>query len=111
MSTLADGAKLYCRIGEVARLTGLKPSIIRFWETEFPGIAPHKSSTGQRLYSQQNIKEISAIKELLYTEKLTIAGAKNRLRQARKSSSVTSPDTLKQILISELLAIKKILSP
>lgn len=110
MSTLADGAKLYRRIGEVARLTGLKPSIIRFWETEFPGIAPQKSSTGQRLYSQQNIKEISTIKDLLYTEKLTIAGAKNRLRQARKSASAPSPDTLKQIVISELLAIKKILS-
>ena len=110
MELLAAGAKLYYRIGDVARMTGLKPSVIRFWETEFPAISPQKSKTGQRLYSQLNISEIIKIKELLYQEKLTIAGAKKRLRQPGSPIELTStqPTKLQQV-IDEISSIREML--
>ena len=110
MKQSATTAKLYCRIGEVAKLTGLKPSVIRFWELEFPEIAPQKSTTGQRLYSQQNIETILCIKELLYKEKLTIAGARNRL--SKGEIAVLQEDNKVQFaayIASELHEIKKLL--
>lgn len=110
MDSLATTAKLYCRIGEVARITGLKPSILRYWETEFCEIAPQKSTTGQRIYSRENIAAIMQIKQLLYQDKMTIAGARSRLRQDKhkRSGNASSPD-LRQLVIAELGEIKKIL--
>ena len=103
-------ARLYNRIGEVARLTGLKPSVLRFWETEFPEIAPQKSPTGQRLYSRESIALIQQIKEMLYKEKLTIAGARTRLRQqGRKRSDSPAPVGTDE-LVADLLEIRKMLS-
>jgi DNA-binding transcriptional MerR regulator len=109
MDQQAPSAKLYCRIGEVARLTGLKPSVLRFWETEFPEIAPQKSQTGQRLYSQKSIALVLQIKELLYKEKLTIAGARSRLRQGSSKAEEKKPDNTLQYIVAELKEIKKIL--
>ncbi len=71
--------KLYYRIGEVAALTSLKPSILRFWETEFKQLNPVKSSSGQRLYSRKNIELALLIKQLLYVDRLTIEGARKRI--------------------------------
>ncbi|HEX5772947.1 MAG TPA: MerR family transcriptional regulator, partial [Geomobilimonas sp.] len=68
--------KLYYRIGEVAAITSLRPSVLRFWETEFGMLQPRKSRSGQRLYSQDNLVLIQDIKRLLYVEKLTIEGAR-----------------------------------
>ena len=110
MDEQAAGAKLYSRIGEVAKLTGLKPSIIRFWEAEFPEIAPQKSPSGQRLYSRQNIETIVTIKQLLYQEKLTIAGAKNRLHKSRKAIPTTNNEQFTDYLVAELLDIRNILN-
>lgn len=110
MVGLASNAKLYCRIGEVAQMTGLKPSVLRFWETEFPEIAPQKSSTGQRIYSRQNIAVIMQIKELLYQEKLTIAGARSRLQNGKNGGATKKPSPgIADSIIAELLEIKKIL--
>ena len=72
--------KQYFRIGEVARLTALKASVLRFWETEFIVLSPPKSRTGQRLYTKQDIELLFEIKRLLYVEKLTIEGARKRLK-------------------------------
>ncbi len=71
--------KTYFKIGEVARLTGLEPHVLRFWETEFRNISPEKSRSGQRLYRRVHIERILEIKDLLYRQKFTIAGARRRL--------------------------------
>ena len=68
--------KLFFRIGEVARLTSLRPSILRYWETEFSTLQPLKSRSGQRLYTRKELNLILEIKKLLYTEKHTIEGAR-----------------------------------
>ncbi|HEY5611475.1 MAG TPA: MerR family transcriptional regulator [Thermoanaerobaculia bacterium] len=67
------------KIGEVCRVADLQPYVLRYWETEFSVLAPNKSGGGQRLYSQREIDIILRIKQLLYTEGFTIAGAKKRL--------------------------------
>ncbi len=69
------------RIGEVSRLTDLKPFVLRYWETEFPMLQPVKSSTGHRLYRQEDVDLIFRIKRLLYDEGFTIAGARRHLRE------------------------------
>lgn len=71
--------KLYYKIGEVARFTSLRTSVLRYWETEFELLKPHKSNSGQRLYTKKDLDFIFEIKKLLYIEKLTIAGANKRL--------------------------------
>jgi len=71
--------KLFFKIGEVARLTSLRPSVLRYWETEFSELHPQKSRTGQRLYSRKEVDLILDIKRLLYLEKLTIRGARRAL--------------------------------
>ncbi len=73
--------KLYYRIGEVAKITGVKPHVLRYWETEFRWMAPPKSRSKQRLYRRKDIEMILAIKKLLYEERYTIAGARLRLRE------------------------------
>lgn len=73
--------KLYFRIGEVARLTGIQPYILRYWESEFPLLQPKKSGTGQRLYRKRDIEIILKIKQLLYDLRYTIAGARRRLQE------------------------------
>lgn len=80
LSGLRDG-KLYYRIGEVSQITGVKPYVLRYWESEFRLMAPHKSRSKQRLYRQKDIETILAIKRLLYAERYTIAGARRRLRE------------------------------
>jgi DNA-binding transcriptional MerR regulator len=69
------------RIGEVSRLTSLKPFVLRYWETEFPMLEPVKSSSGHRLYRQQDVDMVLRIKRLLYDEGFTIAGARRHLRE------------------------------
>ena len=70
--------RLY-KIGEVCRLADVQPYVLRYWETEFPSLAPNKSGGGQRLYTQHEIDIILRIKQLLYSEGFTIAGAKKKL--------------------------------
>ncbi len=67
------------KIGEVCRMADVQPYVLRYWETEFPPLSPNKSGGGQRLYSQHEIDIILRIKQLLYSEGFTIAGAKKRL--------------------------------
>jgi len=86
------------RIGEVSRLTDLKPFVLRYWETEFPMLEPVKSSRGHRLYRQEDVEMVLRIKRLLYDEGFTIAGARRHLREQNGSGdgdvSVTSPSFL-----------------
>jgi DNA-binding transcriptional MerR regulator len=71
--------KLYFRIGDVSRLAGVKPYVLRYWETEFPAIAPKKSGTGQRLYRRKDVELILEIKHLLYEKRFTIEGARKAI--------------------------------
>ena len=73
--------KLYYRIGEVSRITGVKPYVLRYWESEFRWMAPQKSRSRQRLYRKKDIEMIVLIKKLLYEERFTIAGARKRLKE------------------------------
>jgi DNA-binding transcriptional MerR regulator len=72
--------KLYYRIGEVAGIVGVEPHVLRYWETEFPTIRPQKSRSGQRVYSRRDVDKLLRVKELLYAQRFTIAGARQRLR-------------------------------
>jgi DNA-binding transcriptional MerR regulator len=73
--------KRYYRIGEVSRITGVKPYVLRYWESEFRWMAPQKSRSKQRLYRRRDIDMISLIKKLLYEQRFTIAGARKKLRE------------------------------
>jgi DNA-binding transcriptional MerR regulator len=80
MARAATQEKLY-KIGEVCKLADLQPYVLRYWETEFPQLAPGKTGGGQRLYHQREVDIILRIKELLYRDGFTIAGAKKKLEQ------------------------------
>jgi DNA-binding transcriptional MerR regulator len=71
--------KLYFRIGEVSEILGVEPYVLRFWETEFPSLAPKKTSSGHRLYRRKDVELLLEIKHLLYTERYTIEGARQFL--------------------------------
>ena len=75
----ATEQRLY-RIGEVSRLTELKPFVLRYWESEFPMLEPVKSANGHRMYRQEDVDLVFKIKRLLYDEGFTIAGARRHLR-------------------------------
>ena len=77
--------KLYFRIGEVSRLAGVKAYVLRYWETEFPAIAPKKSGTGQRLYRRKDVELILEIKYLLYEKRFTIEGARKAIEDRPKA--------------------------
>ena len=72
--------RLYYRIGEVSRITGIKPHVLRYWESEFRVIKPHKGESLQRLYRRKDLDLILKIKKLLYEEGFTISGAKKKIR-------------------------------
>ena len=76
--------KLYFRIGEVAKLAGIKPYVLRFWETEFGGLGPKKSGSGHRLYRRKDVELVLEIKRLLYDKRFTIEGARKVLESKPK---------------------------
>jgi DNA-binding transcriptional MerR regulator len=80
--------RLYYKIGEACKALGIQPYVLRYWETEFPALAPSKSRSGQRVYSEKELEIIRRIKELLYDEGYTIAGAKKKLEAELASGSV-----------------------
>ncbi|MBH31671.1 MAG: transcriptional regulator [Candidatus Marinimicrobia bacterium] len=75
--------KLYFPISEVSEITGLKQYVLRYWETEFPSLRPKKNRAGNRTYRQSDIDTILNIKDLLYTQKYTIDGARERLKSGK----------------------------
>lgn len=79
MAAKKDQKQLYYKIGEACKLLDIQPYVLRYWETEFPELSPNKSRSGQRVYSEDELALIRRIKELLYEEGFTIAGAKKRL--------------------------------
>jgi DNA-binding transcriptional MerR regulator len=88
--------KLFFKIGEVCELAGVQAHVLRYWESEFPMLAPQKNRAGQRVYRKRDVEIALRIKELLYEDQYTIAGAKKRLandlRAGGKFRAVTSDD-------------------
>jgi DNA-binding transcriptional MerR regulator len=78
--------KRYFRIGEVSRLLGIEPYVLRYWESEFPQIKPRRADSNQRTYQRKDLEILIEIKRLLYEEKMTIEGARRRLKQKRVES-------------------------
>lgn len=89
--------RLYYKIGEACKALGIQPYVLRYWETEFPALTPSKSRSGQRVYSEKELAVIRRIKELLYEEGYTIAGAKKKLEGELVAGSLgesVGPDDL-----------------
>ncbi len=84
--------KLYFRIGEVAGLVGVEPHVLRYWEREFRSIRPTKSAKGQRVYSRRDVENLIRVRELLYGQGFTIAGARRRLREKVEGGADSGPD-------------------
>lgn len=80
-------SKLYFRIGEVAKLTGLKQHVLRYWETEFPAVAPKKMGSNHRMYRRKDVEAILEIKHLLYEKRFTIEGARKHIDSKPKVSA------------------------
>ena len=123
--TSAIPDKLFFRIGEVSQLVGVEPYVLRYWESEFPGLSPKKSNTGQRMFRRKDVEMLLNIKQLLYDKKFTIEGARKALKLeqtesgspkareaaagARQEELFPVPDPLPRIR-KELAAILKLLS-
>ena len=109
--------KAYYSIGEVCGLTGLKPHVLRYWETQFEVLSPTKNRAGNRVFRPKEIELILLVKHLLYEEKYTIEGAGKRLLEMRKSGElaeerqeILEPEVLAGMK-TELAALKKVLTP
>ena len=89
MTADPDESRLY-KIGEVCKLADVQPYVLRYWETEFPQLAPNKSGGGQRMYTRREIDVILRIKQLLYSEGFTIAGAKKKLEEEPAAAAVAA---------------------
>ena len=108
--------KLYYSISEVAKKTGIKPYVLRFWEKEFSHLKPNKNRAGNRSYQQKDIDLIGQIKHLLYEEGYTIEGAKSKLKDLKHDhlgAVVAEKMKLQSLLMEvkkEISALLKILS-
>ena len=85
--------KLFFKIGEVCEITDTQPYVLRYWESEFPALAPAKNTSGQRIYRRRDIETVLRIKQLLYEEGFTIAGAKKRLEMEMAGRTPTPSST------------------
>lgn len=95
--------RLYYSIAEVSQISGIKPYVLRFWETEFPELRPAKNSAGNRIYRKSDIRTVFMIKRLLYDDKYTIEGARQRLKQLRNADEPQLSLFFKEIKQEELL--------
>ena len=92
MSTLSRiPEKLFFKIGEVCELIRVQPHVLRYWETEFPMLAPQKNRAGQRVYRRKDVEMVLRIRDLLYEEKFTIAGAKKKLADEMRGPGRARP--------------------
>jgi DNA-binding transcriptional MerR regulator len=96
--------KLFFKIGEVCEITDTQPYVLRYWESEFPALAPAKNSSGQRIYRRRDIETVLRIKQLLYEEGFTIAGAKKRLETEMAGRTHTPTSQAAAVVESETAA-------
>ena len=83
--------KRYFRIGEVSRIVGVKPYVLRYWESQFSPLKPKRVDSRQRVYQREDIETLGAIKKLLYEERLTIQGARARLKAIKQGDQPAIP--------------------
>jgi DNA-binding transcriptional MerR regulator len=105
--------KAYFRIGEVSKILNVEPYVIRYWETEFRTVKPVRTKTAQRLYRKRDVQELLTIRNLLYTQRFTIDGAKKQLYKMRGNGELENENCEKQKLIrikQELQQIRKMIS-
>ena len=88
--------KLYFPIREVAQITGVEPYVLRFWEREFPALRPVKGDSGHRRYRRKDIEAVLEIKQLLYEQGFTIAGARTQLQKTNRSGAAPASGSEKQ---------------
>ncbi len=100
--------KLYFKIGEVARLVGVKPYVLRYWETEFSILRPGKTRSRHRLYRRKDVETLLEIRRLLYAERYTIEGAKRRLREHARPLTDPPSTTLARVR-DELIELHRML--
>lgn len=102
MSEAPVAPKEYYSIGEVCELVGLKPHVLRYWESQFPALNPAKNRSGNRVYLRREIELIILVKDLLYQEKYTIEGARRKLNQLRRGGEFST--VVGQVVDRELIA-------
>ncbi len=90
--------KSYFRIGEVSRLLGVQPYVIRYWESEFKSVRPIRTRSDQRLYRHKDVQELLMIRQLLYDENFTINGARKRLVKLRGEEAAAGRDGVAELL-------------
>jgi DNA-binding transcriptional MerR regulator len=100
--------KLYLKIGEVSQIVGVDPHVLRYWESEFKMIRPHRAASRQRLYRREDIVNLIRVRELLHEQGFTIVGARQVLREEKRTGA-ESPANLVRSLKKELLDLKKLL--
>ena len=101
--------KRYFRIGEASRIIGVEPYVLRYWESEFPQVRPERADSNQRTYQRQDLENLLTVKKLLYEEKMTIEGAKRRLRQ-EKGNKIRVDSAVLDEIKTELSKILKMLT-
>ena len=102
--------KRYFRIGEVSRIIGVEPYVLRYWESEFPQIRPARADSKQRTYQKKDLELIKEIKRLLYEEKLTLEGARKRLKKLSAKTETKKTADIVEDIKSELRSIADLLS-
>jgi len=101
--------KRYFRIGEASRIIGVEPYVLRYWESEFSQVRPERADSNQRTYQREDLENLLTVKKLLYEEKMTIEGAKRRLRQ-EKGDKISVDSAFLDDLKTELSEILKMLT-
>ncbi|MGB9711466.1 MAG: MerR family transcriptional regulator [Thermodesulfovibrio sp.] len=104
--------KFFYKIGETSRIVGVEPYVLRYWETEFPFLKPKKTKTGQRLYTKKEIEMLFLIKKMLYEERFTVEGVRQKLGKMYRQASnetLTKQDILNKVKI-KLKEILRMLS-
>ena len=102
--------KSYFRIGEVSRLLGVQPYVIRYWETEFKTVRPVRTRSDQRLYRHKDVEELLTIRQLLYDENFTINGARKQLRKVRGEEALAGREGLLSEIEKGLRRIRELVS-
>jgi len=101
----AETGRKTWKIGQIADLVGLKPFVLRFWETEFPQLTPIRTPKGQRLYTEEHLRLIRAIQRHMHQEGMTLEGTRRKLAEGARR------DALKTMVERELLEIRSLLDP
>src|SRR5215472_16989512 len=110
-AAVAIPEKLFFKIGEVCDLLGVQAHVLRYWESEFPMLAPQKNRAGQRVYRKRDVEMALRIKELLYEDQYTIAGAKKRLaNDARVGTKLRAGEAVTGRTAEERKALRRIAS-